>query len=483
MFPDKTGVFVRINPMKPGGKCDDDVAAFRHCLVEFDLDENGNLIPLQTQFEIFMQSGLPITAVLSSGHKSLHAWVRLDALDRAEFDSRRAQVWQVFNGRAIDLQNKNPSRYSRAPGFERTLYDEKGVAIGIGKQELLTLGLGPANWEQWVLKSNTASFPEIVDGERIANKVLPLPPEIICGILSLGEKGELAGGSKSYKTWSLIHQALAIASGEPWWDFKTIIRNVIFLNLEIPQPYFEERVRTVADALGISIPKNFKVWHLRQCKLGDNGRWNSFLTELKNQCATIPNPYVTSDPIYKLLGGRNENSAGDVQLLLEQLEDMIQAVDGANFFGHHFSKGNQAGKEAIDRGAGSGVFQRDPDTIFTMTPHEKDGCFVVDAISRNHPPIDPFVVQWNYPLFIRDQSLDPGQLKQPRPKNQKRYDVGLLLKWLGTDCLKASQFCKLLMDEEGMSKATFYNLFEEAKKRNLIIFDGISKTWERTGNP
>jgi hypothetical protein len=69
MFPDKTGVFVRINPMKPGGKTDSEVAAFRHCLVEFDLDENGNLIPLQTQFEIFVQSGLPITAVLSSGHK------------------------------------------------------------------------------------------------------------------------------------------------------------------------------------------------------------------------------------------------------------------------------------------------------------------------------------------------------------------------------------------------------------------------------
>jgi len=29
-------------------------------------------------------------------------------------------------------------------------------------------------------------------------------------------------------------------------------------------------------------------------------------------------------------------------------------------FGAHYSKGNQAGKEAIDRVSGSGVFARDP---------------------------------------------------------------------------------------------------------------------------
>jgi len=40
--------------------------------------------------------------------------------------------------------------------------------------------------------------------------------------------------------------------------------------------------------------------------------------------------------------------------------------DAASVFGAHFSKGNQAGKESIDRISGSGVFARDPDTILVI---------------------------------------------------------------------------------------------------------------------
>jgi len=321
------------------------------------------------------------------------------------------------------------------------------------------------------------TFPEIVSAKTIQSVHLPLPQSIITGVLSRGEKGELPGGSKSFKTWALIHQALSIAAGCNWWDFETHQTNVIFLNLEIPQPFFEERVRVVADTLGIKIPDLFNVWHLRGAKLGDPARWREFLSALKDKCSLLSNPYLTSDPIYKLLGGRNENAAGDVQTLLEQLDDMISLVDGANFFGHHYSKGNQASKDAIDRAAGSGVFQRDPDTILTMTSHEKEGCFTIESILRNHPPVDPFVVEWSYPLFIRQSNLDPKSLKQPG--GQKKYDTALLPKWLGDDELATKKFQRRLRDETGMSESTFYKLLAEADKMKLIAFDGQTNTWQR----
>jgi RecA-family ATPase len=388
--------------MKPGGKSDDDVAAFRYCLVEFDLDESGNRIPLQTQWEYFVDSGLPITAVSFSGDKSLHGLVCVDAANKTQFDARRAKVWQVFKGLPIDDKNKNPSRYSRAPGFERTLYDKHGAAIGTGKQELLYLGLGPASWDEY--ENSQTAFVQWVCGTDIKTKILDLPQPVICGLLSRGEKGELAGGSKSFKTWSLINQGLAVANGADWWGFKTARRNAIFLNLEIPQPYFEARVREVAKRLGLDIPANFYVWHGRKYNLGDADCWNRFLKELERLCRSIPNPHLISDPVYKLLGGRNENDAGQVQLLLQQLEDMIQSIDGSNFFGHHFAKGNAAGKEPIDRASGSGVFQRDPGTICVMTPHENPGCFTLELIVRNHPPLDSFVLEWKPPIFARNGS-------------------------------------------------------------------------------
>jgi AAA domain len=325
--------------------------------------------------------------------------------------------------------------------------------------------------------ANPVIFPDIVAGTKIQKVRLELPPEMICGVLAQGEKGELAGGSKSFKTWALIHQALAIAAGIPWWAFETCKNNVLFLNLEIPAPFFELRVRSVADALSIDIPPNFYVWHLRNSKLGEAGRWNQFLLGLKERCSAIANPFLTSDPIYKLLGGRNENSAGDVAQLLEQLDDMVELTGGANFFGHHFAKGPASSKETIDRASGSGVFQRDPDTIFIMTPHKDDGAFTVDAILRNHRPIPPFVVQWDYPIF-RCVAADPSQLRPTKIGAPKRYDPKILVELLGRDCLSTVQLRKRVTDETDMAKSTFFVLLKEAEEQQLIVRDEIAKTWE-----
>jgi hypothetical protein len=93
----------------------------------------------------------------------------------------------------------------------------------------------------------------------------------------------------------------------------------------------------------------------------------------------------------------------------------------AAVFGAHFSKGNQAGKESIDRIGGSGVFARDPDVILTMTPHEEDDAHVIDLTLRALPPVKPFVVRWCESIFITDREADPAKLKAPQgnPKSEK----------------------------------------------------------------
>jgi hypothetical protein len=82
-------------------------------------------------------------------------------------------------------------------------------------------------------------------------------------------------------------------------------------------------------------------------------------------------------------------------------------------FGAHYSKGNQAGKDAIDRIGGSGVFARDPDVILTMTSHEDKDAYVVDLTLRALPHVDPFVVRWQHPCFMRDAAADASRVKQP----------------------------------------------------------------------
>jgi hypothetical protein len=67
IYRDPDGLYIRINPMSPGGKTDKDVTTFRHVLAEFDLDENGNQIPKISQYNALIDSGLPISAIIDSG--------------------------------------------------------------------------------------------------------------------------------------------------------------------------------------------------------------------------------------------------------------------------------------------------------------------------------------------------------------------------------------------------------------------------------
>jgi RecA-family ATPase len=137
---DRNGIFVTLNPMKPDGKSDKDVTAFRHALIEFD-----NLSASE-QWDLIHQSRIPCTAVISSGGKSLHAWVRVDAKDRAEYDQRVKLLYEHFDQhQRPDEKNRNPSRFSRLTNCMR----------GNKRQELLSLACGAESFTAWAADLET----------------------------------------------------------------------------------------------------------------------------------------------------------------------------------------------------------------------------------------------------------------------------------------------------------------------------------------
>jgi hypothetical protein len=162
--------------------------------------------------------------------------------------------------------------------------------------------------------------------------------------------------------------------------------------------------------------------------------------------------------------------------MLNQLEKIAVKTDAAVAFGAHYSKGNQALKESIDRIGGSGVFARDPDSILTMTAHEEPDAFTVDATLRNHAPIEPFVVKWAWPLFYRDEQLDPEQLKPARTGGRpEKYSPNLLLDELSViDGARPKELCAKLDEEHGISRRNVYNLKEKLVKKGLLLVkDGL----------
>jgi hypothetical protein len=325
---------------------------------------------------------------------------------------------------------------------------------------------------------HASEFPPIIDGHLIDRTKIVLPDPIIENLLSITEKLELVGGSKMFKTWSLIDMALSVANGVPWWGRQTFKTHVVYLNMELNQPFFEQRLFEVADAKQVVVPAEFHAIHLRGAKLHDRTRWEKFLKYLDDHLPRFPHPLLISDPIYKMLGGKNENSAGDINAMMDQLEDLVQRTEGANAFGHHQAKGNQSDKEAIDRSSGSGVFQRDPDTLLPMTTHENDKCFTVSPILRNHPPINDFVLEWKSPLFTPRHDLDPQSLKQKPSPGHTKYSVQLLVTLLGQRSLRTKAFEKRAREESGMVASTFHVFLRKAEKAKLIAKDLISEEWQ-----
>ncbi len=166
--PKKTGVYIGLNPMKLGGSRDADVASFRHALVEFDED----LSP-EEQFKLYQESKLPCAAIIYSGGKSVHAWVKIDAADRREYDERIKLLHGHFEqaGYRMDPKNRNPSRFSRLPNC---------VRFG-NRQKLLALNTGEKTFSDWVILTQEDGLGECLKIKTLMDLDTDKDPSCVIG--------------------------------------------------------------------------------------------------------------------------------------------------------------------------------------------------------------------------------------------------------------------------------------------------------------
>ena len=61
-----------------------------------------------------------------------------------------------------------------------------------------------------------ATCHRIVDMAEVVSKPIALPDDVIEGVLHRAAKMVLGGGSKSFKTWSLIDLVASVATGSLW---------------------------------------------------------------------------------------------------------------------------------------------------------------------------------------------------------------------------------------------------------------------------
>lgn len=379
----EVGAWICFNPVDGTGRKDANVTSYRYALVECDNMEPGKQLAAIHQME------LPCAALVYSGGKSIHAIVRVNAPDYAEYRKRVDHLYATCqkNGLTLDQQNRNPSRLSRMPGILRAGQ----------KQALLETNVGKSCWEDWCDWVD-ACTDDLPDTECLADDWDDLPPladALISGVLRQGHKMLLAGPSKAGKSFALIELCIAIAEGKTWLGrFSCAQGRVLYINLELDRPSCLHRFKDVYTALGLAPDnlRNIDIWNLR----GASVPMDKLAPKLIRRAGKKSYTAVILDPIYKVITG-DENSADQMAKFCNQFDVVCRALDCAVIYCHHHSKGAQGGKRSMDRASGSGVFARDPDAMLDMTEltitdaireqlHNKAACRVIKAMldKRGH---------------------------------------------------------------------------------------------------
>lgn len=106
----------------PSYRCDNAVADHRFAVVEFDDMSKSDQFAFW--YSVITGRLLPVTTLIDSGGKSIHAWLRVNLSDKAAWDQYiRRGLYDKDIGRmsilGADRSCRNPSRFSRLPGHYR----------------------------------------------------------------------------------------------------------------------------------------------------------------------------------------------------------------------------------------------------------------------------------------------------------------------------------------------------------------------------
>ena len=317
-------------------------------------------------------------------------------------------------------------------------------------------------------KRQASDLPPILKfTDFVGDEMSTLPDEIVQGVLHRGGKMMVTGGSKSFKTWLLMDLALSVAAGAPFWGMRTHKGRVLYLNMELMREFAEGRVRSImcAKKLEREDVDGLDTWHLR----GYARDFKELLPVILRAIAGVHYDLIILDPVYKVLGDRDENANGDVASLLNEFESLAVHTGAGFAYGHHHSKGNQGEKDAKDRGSGAGAWTRDPDALLDLAPHAEEEHFTVTFTLRNHAPKNAMVVHWEFPCMIPADGLDPHELRKPGRPNQ--HTVKALMAVLGDNVMGFAEW-ERASERKGISSSTFKRLKKQAEADGSVVKSG-----------
>lgn len=325
------GAYIQINPTTDsGGASDLDVTAFRHVLIEADN------IPIAAQWDLLVASGLPITAVINSGGRSLHAWVRIDAGTREQYDARVAEI--LHDCPWADHKNKNPARLSRLPDKSR-----------FGQfQSLVATGLGHPSWRDYSLAKRSLHIEPALSLDQ-ASALGADPSVCLLGFdldtptfyLSKGKAAWLVGPSGIGKSSLITQMAAHWAVGRPAFGVNPAIPlKILFIQSE--NEYHDIRDMALGLKKGMGIISGSNEDFLLQNNLlivsDPISTGETFLSKLATHIDLHSPHIVVVDPLLSFMGIDSCKQEEVTHFLRQGLQPILTASGVALIGVHHQGK-------------------------------------------------------------------------------------------------------------------------------------------------
>lgn len=448
-YNEAAGVWICFNPIDGENRSNRNITSYRYALVESDSQD------IETQYQIIQDLRLPVKMLVHSGGKSLHAIVNIGAVDYKQYQERVDFLYTVCrkHGLIVDTQDKNPSRLSRMPGFKR----------GEKLQYIVDRNIGLSDWVEWshYIEDEMVEPLQVQNLKEIWDNMPPVKPELIEGILRQGHKMLLVSSSKAGKTFALVELAICIAEGRRWVGFRCKQGRVLYLNMELDEASFDDRMKRVYEKMEITSPhqENIDIVHLR----GKVELLDKLIPQITRTMKSGNYSAVILDPTYKL--GIGDENAAEAVIRFTNAIDRIANTGASVIYAHHHSKGAQGAKASMDRASGSGVFARDADALLDMIElripkelenqvreeyGEKCTAWRMEATLREFPRIEPVNLFFCYPLHEVDAGgiLDDANLEENERSMENGREMGNLAKTARKATMKEKLINAIERDEE-----------------------------------
>ena len=256
------------------------------------------------------------------------------------------------------------------------------------------------NMEQPIAFNNkdiTSILPPFIRGSEFPEQFeLEKRPPLVDGLFRVKDNVLLGAPPKMGKSWFYSTLACSLTSGTNFLDLETRKSKVLLIDLELHRDDCLDRLWSIALSQGLKkVPDDLWVWCLRDYEYDLDLLINELDIRIDQMGGVDA---IILDPIY-MLGDLefDENNANSVKNFLRAIALLKQKNNSALLLTHHFSKGTKGRESHQDRFSGSGAFQRWPDSLITLTPHQKEGNGIMEVTGRSMPKFPASVIKVSPP--------------------------------------------------------------------------------------